>query len=340
MILVIFGAGASYDSCPSFPVKGSNPGAVRNQTPERPPLAAELFYNNDIFSDALREYWECNPIVPYLREISGGIPFEQALDKLQEESTTDPIRTKQLTAVRFYLKNMLYRCEGHWSGRTRGITNYLTLMDQLRRSSTASGPITLVTFNYDRLLDQALHHFNINVKAVDDYINNDKVKLFKLHGSINWGRKIKSLKWPTTIDLKNIPQVAHYIIDKSPELDVSHDYVFEGDQGPSYPALAIPVINKQNFECPDNHVDRLRQIVRNTDKILVIGWRAAEKHFLDLIKSNLTRDISVESVCGRQEYSQDTLTALEKHGIEISGKAFDGGFTEYVKSREAERFFS
>jgi hypothetical protein len=132
MILVIFGAGASYDSCPTFPVKGSNPVAVRSQTPERPPLAAELFSNNDIFSDALREYWECNPIVPYLRELSDGISFEQALDKLQEESATDPTRTKQLTGVRFYLKDMLYRCEGHWAGLTRGITNYLTLMDQLR----------------------------------------------------------------------------------------------------------------------------------------------------------------------------------------------------------------
>jgi hypothetical protein len=94
-------------------------------------------------------------------------------------------------------------------------------------------------------LDQALHHFDIEIKSVDDYVANDKVKLFKLHGSINWGRKINSLTLPDNIDLRNILQVAHYVIDRSTELDISHDYVFDGNQAPSYPALAIPIITSR-----------------------------------------------------------------------------------------------
>jgi hypothetical protein len=347
MILVIFGAGASYDSCPTFPVKGLNRQGVRNQTPERPPLAADLFYNTPIFSNALDQYLECYPIVPYLRGIPDGSSFEQVLDKLHEESKTDSMRMKQLTGVRFYLQQMLYQCEAQWRGRTRGVTNYLTLVDQLRRVSTVSGPVVIITFNYDRLLDQALSHFGINITNINDYISNEGMKLFKLHGSINWGRKLNSLTFQD-IGTRNINEIAHEIIDKSPDLNLTGDYVFEdgpfpfarSNDVPVYPALAIPVIDKQTFECPDEHVDKLRQLLKNSKKVSIVAWRAAEKHFLDLIKSNVTGELTVEAVCGSQEYSQATLTALAEHGIKFNGRAFDGGFTEYVRSREAERFFS
>jgi SIR2-like domain len=346
MILVIFGAGASYDSCPTLPVKGLNSQAIRNQRPERPPLAAELFYNNDIFSQPLRQYWECNPIVPYLRDIPSG-SFEEQLDKLQEESRTDPIRIKQLTGIRYYLQDMLFQCENHWSGQTRGITNYLTLMDQLRRASATNGPIILVTFNYDRLLDQALHHFGVHIKGIDDYISNDRIKLFKLHGSINWGKRIESPLFQD-IGVRNPNEIAHEIIDKSPVITISDNYVFEDGQYPFtksnglpvYPALAIPIINKQSFECPIEHLDQLNRVIGKTKRMLVVGWRGTEKHFRDLIKSNAPGEIEVESVCGTRDYSTEPLNNIQNHGISISGTPYDGGFTEYVKNREAERFFS
>jgi hypothetical protein len=108
---------------------------------------------------------------------------------------------------------------------------------------------------------------------------------------------------------------------------------------PIYPALAIPIISKQTFECPDHHVDKLIKMINGTEKVLIVGWRAAEKHFLGLIKSNVTKEITVQAVCGRKEWSAETLTRIENYGIRITGEPFDRGFTEYVKSREAERFF-
>jgi hypothetical protein len=286
MILVIFGPGASYDSCSDFPVKGSNPLAIRQQIPERPPLAVELFYNNEIFARSLLKYWECSPIVPYLREIPDGISFEQRLGQLQDESNTDPIRTKQLTGVRLYLQDMIYQCEQAWVGRTRGVTNYITLMDQLRRASRRFGPITLVTFNYDRLLDESLSHFGVAIRNMDDYIIHNEVKLFKLHGSINWGREIDSL---TVADIKRAHpnEISHYVIDESPNFKISNNYVFEDGQSPFvvkngvpvYPALAIPIETKQTFECPDTHIDKLRQIMKSTERVLIIGWRAVKSTF-------------------------------------------------------------
>jgi hypothetical protein len=315
MILVIFGAGASYDSCPTLPVKGLNPQGVRNQRPERPPLAAELFYNNDIFSQPLRQYWECNPIVPYLRDVPSGVSFEEILDTLQEESKTDPIRIKQLTAVRFYLQDMLFRCEGHWSGQTGGITNYITLMDQLRRaSSTAQGQIILITFNYDCLLDQALRHLGVLIRGINDYISDDKIKLFKLHGSINWGRKIESPLFQD-IGVRNPSEIAHEIIDKSPVLTISNNYVFEDGQSPFtksnglpvYPALAIPIINKQSFECPHEHLDQLNRVIGSTEKVLVVGWRGGQRSiFLILLNQMLQEKLKLNR-CAATKITRQSL---------------------------------
>jgi hypothetical protein len=63
MILVIFGAGASYDSIPSRPPSQY----IRAQLASRLPLAKELFLTRGVFSETLSYYPQCHPIVPYLQ---------------------------------------------------------------------------------------------------------------------------------------------------------------------------------------------------------------------------------------------------------------------------------
>jgi hypothetical protein len=64
MLMVIFGAGASYDSCPTYP-----PGtpvqfhsAVGLNEYDRPPLADHLFANRMAFAGLLLRYPECQKI--------------------------------------------------------------------------------------------------------------------------------------------------------------------------------------------------------------------------------------------------------------------------------------
>jgi hypothetical protein len=73
MLMVIFGAGASYDSCPTYP-----PGTAVPASPDslnhyhRPPLAIELFEDRPVFAEAIEHYFpECQPIVPRLRSPRG-----------------------------------------------------------------------------------------------------------------------------------------------------------------------------------------------------------------------------------------------------------------------------
>src|SRR5215510_4173764 len=81
MLLVIFGAGASYDSVPARSFAFSRFAML----PDRPPLAHELFDDRPQFVEDLDAFPQCKRIVPDLRKDSLGGAFEQTLQRLQEE---------------------------------------------------------------------------------------------------------------------------------------------------------------------------------------------------------------------------------------------------------------
>ena len=76
MLLVIFGAGASYDYAPSCADQW------------RPPLANALFEAGE-FGDALKRYPQFAGLVPHLRGLPSGVTVEEKLDAIQ----TSPCRS-------------------------------------------------------------------------------------------------------------------------------------------------------------------------------------------------------------------------------------------------------
>ena len=125
MILVIFGAGASYDSVPSRPLAGFPRERINN----RPPLAAELFSSIEFFANCRTSFPRCQPIVTYLQDIPNGQTVESVLERLQQEAEDDPERKCQVTAIRYYLQTLLRQCQHDWLGITRFGTNYITLIE-------------------------------------------------------------------------------------------------------------------------------------------------------------------------------------------------------------------
>src|SRR5262249_1630173 len=178
MIMVILGAGASYDSIPSRPPPSSEAGLTNG----RPPLAAQLFSSHPLSEDCLSSFPRCHPIVPYLQTIPLNSSVEHMLETLQAEGDTDPHRKCQIAPIRCYLQFLISECERNWAPATQRITNYVTLLDQLRRTDNS---VLLVTFNYDRLIEKALASLKISITDLPDYVSNHKVKLIKLHGSVN-----------------------------------------------------------------------------------------------------------------------------------------------------------
>jgi hypothetical protein len=107
MHMVIFGAGASYDSDPSRRPEGLA------ASDGRPPLANNLFGEMSEHADAMRFYPELNPVIPYLRR-RDGVSVEQKLERLQGEAAGDPGRLPQIAAVRFYLQTVITHFENRW----------------------------------------------------------------------------------------------------------------------------------------------------------------------------------------------------------------------------------
>src|SRR5438046_480269 len=118
MLLVIFGAGASYDSLPRVPPQS---GSVEAQNISarglRLPLANELFGSREMFLNAMSQYPEMNDIVPYLQHPRNNY-LEAELQHINDTAKTYPPNYSKLLAVRYYLQHIIRQCEETWRGVT------------------------------------------------------------------------------------------------------------------------------------------------------------------------------------------------------------------------------
>src|SRR5260370_13275746 len=127
-------------------------------------------------------------------------------------------------------------------------------------------------------------------------------KLFKLHGSVTWARQVE----PEIVSKSINPDEAMRLLtQRVADLRITDRYIFNRDrslgivQGTlAFPAIAIPVETKRNFECPPSQLEELIALLPQTSKILAIGWRATEAHFLALLKENLSRSVQMWIVAG------------------------------------------
>lgn len=295
MLMVIFGAGASYDSCPTYPPGTDVPtsdGLARLNQHNRPPLANELFANRPLFADTVERFPDCQPIVRRLRSPQGET-LESALEDLQTQAESYPQGLRELAAVRCYLHQIITSSENAWRAVVQGVTNYKSLLREIERTYPTE-PVCLVTFNYDTLLEDALRQFKLPITSIEDYTKRHPFyRVFKLHGSTNWAREIET---SAQIEMVSEPEkVIAQLMEQWDQIRVTDRYLFSPHDAvgvvsgkPMFPAIAIPVEKKRNFECPQPMLEELVALLPHVRKILVIGWRATEEHFLGLLRSRLT----------------------------------------------------
>ena len=96
VLLVIFGAGASYDSSPDrLPPEPPFGG----DDPSRPPLANDLFVDKDLYRQFRNAFPQFLDVIGELLP-RGGWSIENALQQLDAEASKNSRRKQQLAAIR------------------------------------------------------------------------------------------------------------------------------------------------------------------------------------------------------------------------------------------------
>ncbi|MFZ3201654.1 MAG: SIR2 family protein [Candidatus Acidiferrales bacterium] len=348
MLMVILGAGASYDSAQAYrpAYQGGSAQHPDEGGPWRPPLAKDLFRDrHHAFGSIVQKYDKLTHIFPYLREPSNGRSVEQVLESLQEQGRDNPERQRELASVRFYLCELLDRVTTEWLARTDRVTNYAPLIGEILRFNKPGEQVCLVTFNYDLLLENALYTFGFKPREPEEHLDSHPIlKLFKLHGSVDWSRLVDTT--PPGVRLQ--PQA---LIEQADSIQPSDKFVranatnlnqMFGFAKPIIPAIAIPVQTKSDeyFECPRAHLNYLAEMLPHITKILIIGWQAKEAHFLRMLQSKVPNLRHVMVVGENEADAGRTLMHFsEEIGIRSDDFVGRGGFTDFIVKQEGHNLF-
>jgi hypothetical protein len=337
MLMVIFGAGASYDSAPRHPA------GIGHGNEARPPLANELFSIR--FRDVLNQFPQFRPLVPFLDVSGQDRSMEEVLQGLLAESQDDPRRHSEFLAILHYLPRVIGRCEVRWLDQHARVTNQLTLLSRIelwRRRNKER--VYLVTFNYDTLIEEALAElFQLRIQTINDYVRDDAYKLIKLHGSMTWFHEVES-----PADFSS--DIVGELIARAAELKLGPGFAirsweFTGRDSsngpPMVPAIAMPVERKQTFECPTDHLATLVSALPHTTKLILVGWRGREEHFLALLRQGLRADVPAIVVGKDAADAEALVTWFRTQGVPgYFNAAALSGFTDFVRTGAAERFLA
>jgi hypothetical protein len=353
MLMIIFGAGASYDSAPSFRIPTPRSEFIGRGTtvlhagPWRPPLANDLFRDQDgAFGSIVDKYPKLAQILPYLREYGSDRSVEQILESLQEEGKQSSERIRALMAVRFYLCELFSDITDKWTARTNGVTNYAAIVAEALRLNRSGQPIALVTFNYDALLERALYSLDFGMRSPDEYLDSHLIlKVFRLHGFVNWARLVGSAR-----GARMTPQ---QLIDRAETIGLSDRFVqatatvpaqMHNFEAPIVPAIAIPVQRKsiEQFECPRSHLAALEEMLPHVTKILIVGWQGKEAHFISMLRNRLPKLARIMCVGANADDARATLKFFsEEIGLHVANSIpAQGGFTDFVVARQWESFLN
>jgi hypothetical protein len=346
-LAIIFGAGASYDFLPTYPP--SNPSDHLRDY--RIPLADQLFENRAEFADLASKLRRLRPILPGLRHRSGNRSVEEVLEELRSLEKNDPYwprRQQELTSIRFYLQQAIWSSEIAMLGHAAGLSNYLTLIGYIEQFRRSKEPVIFITFNYDTLIERALscHFDDFSFKAINDYIRRPNYKLFKLHGSVNWGNPIVE---DARLDVRQpIERIRESLIDLSDSIQYDSDqFVVLNEprvvvsEWVYVPAISIPVQTKSHFSCPREWLAPLETFLDGVSNLLVVGWRGSEEHFLKravpVLKKNA--DLQLSIVSAAEPSAKETQARLENAGLKPARVwIYLGGFTNFILSDDVKIF--
>ena len=340
-LLVILGAGASFDCLPSPGRQGITP-----------PLTKDLAWGDSVL---VSHYPMVRPLLGDLRTrlrsaSRGGEPLtlENGLSEYLERREFDVNVPRHVAAMRFYLRDLLWNATNAVMAETGGITNYTAFVTScIHWALRTQSHVCFVSFNYDPLLEIALQdHGRPLLGAVTPFAGSQHASVIKPHGSVLWAWSQSGFVASRNI---NNPK-AQAIQAGEPKTD-RHSRIFSSDvpqdvvtlddglMTPAIPALALPMANKSELVWPkEQETFFLTELPRGAfGRVLTIGWRAAEPHFTHLLDHLIVPRAKYVIVGGNDDDARETfsnfhsaLPVKQKGTVEQDGN----GFRRLVEDRE------
>lgn len=336
-IAVILGAGASSDL-----ISPRQSNAILNEE-YRPPRADGLFSLHRNLEPILQHYLRAYTAIGSMRNRFGreGTTLEGMLRELKESNEESKIQ--QFKQIPLYLQHLFGEICTHFC---RHPMNYATLISDTNRSDIPE--VAYITLNYDLFLEMALsREYGIPFANMDQYTPDAQKWIYiKLHGSINWGRKIKSV----TIKNPNggLDALLHNIAWINFETDLEEDIQIDDSYksppnhtNDMYPAMTVPVDNKYEFSCPNTHVERLKTFLKDCKHFLIIGVSGKDRDLLDLLRQNIAEAASVTLVGGKhiEETQERFKDAIPQFNTGLTGwRKYDNGFSNFIIADGVDRF--
>lgn len=323
-LAIILGAGASYDVIPS-----THRAKTVKDPRFSPPLTRDLFnINADVQKDILSRYPAAQSAASNLRvEIGKKKDIEEILRNMRDSSETRI--KKQMKEIPLYLQELFAQISDRYTNEP---VNYNILLDKTLVSSISH--TMFVTLNYDLLLEKALRNEGVSFKAIGDYIpKNKNWSLIKLHGSVNWGKKL--LVTPNkshTLNglLDNIHQ-----IDMENDLDgeIIIDTTYLSRQNIAdlmYPALSVPVDNGYKLNCPSEHIRHLQLFLPKCKNYLIIGVSGKDEDLLGFLGRGV-KDVGSVGIVGTENVEEAKEKILDSvPQFQDNVRPYTSGFSDFI----------
>jgi hypothetical protein len=350
--LVIFGAGASYD-CQPDDVPGNAAVEWRHGSDlfanVRPPLTQQLVTGNRFSNSFLNRHNQARPLVAHLRDVmreSPGNPtpsLETALGEYESRAAHDSSYQSHLMAFRLYLRDYLYECSlAMQSHELSGANNYHKLLNQLRWwAIQKSAHVALVSFNYDLLVDLACRdEWRLGLWEPTSYTENPHMSLVKPHGSVHWSWVFDRPE----MRLVDRTTQANAAMDLLPDLSATPRTVLASEavfaevptsasvKGVLVPAMALPIQNKAAFAWPSTHQSFFEGLKGRVNRVVTVGWRAAEAHFVELLARLTTDDATGLVVTGGPQAASEGDQIAERISLAVrQAWTFPRGFRGVIQ---------
>jgi hypothetical protein len=337
-LFVIIGAGASYDCAPAKVVEASGKDYYW------PPLTTELFLPRQFgFAPILAKYPLAKAAAAELGSTQTAVSIETQLRERYRDSKHEHDR-RIFRGVLPYLQELLYTVSHQFTPFPQ---NYEVLVTKLLRLKE----IVFVSLNYDLLLDNALVAADPDKSDMDWYISPGprNWSLIKLHGSVDWGRRLLSPRGRDDFIAPNAESslASEITLRTNSTLDEIRGLPPLGSP-PSlrdryFPALAAPVGQADELVCPPKQVSFLKERLAQTQPmhLLVIGYSGIDKEVVTLIRDS-ERGVKTLTIVDRDEDSARAV-AERLQGQGVGGRdtkisVANGGFNHWIRDGQFEMF--